>query len=61
MKVKTTDKVTDKIVAACGGNVHSAIEVLFLLNEHLEAEIQRLHAALSSTDRQHTLRTRARH
>jgi hypothetical protein len=61
MKITTTDRLTDKIVAACGGNVHGAIEVLFLLNEHLEAEIQKLHAALSSAGHERSVLPRVRH
>ena len=44
MKCKSTDMVIDEIVAACGGNVRGALEVLLLLNEHLEAEIDQLYA-----------------
>ena len=54
MKCKSTDMVIDEIVAACGGNVRGALEVLLLLNEHLEAEIDQLYATFSSAD--HELR-----
>jgi hypothetical protein len=44
MKVKSVDTAIDEIVAACDGNVRGALEVLLLLNEHLEAEIDQLYA-----------------
>lgn len=56
MRFRTGDMAAvDKIVAACDGNVHGALEVLLLLNEHLEAEIQQLYATLSSADPEHSL------
>jgi hypothetical protein len=54
MKCKSTDMVIDEIVAACGGNVRGALEVLLLLNEHLEAEIDQLYATFSSADHEHS-------
>ena len=53
MKRKSNDMVIDKIVAACGGNVRGALEVVLLLNENLEIQIQQLYAALSSADHKH--------
>jgi hypothetical protein len=50
MKVKSVDTAIDEIVAACDGNVRGALEVLLLLNEHLEAEIDQLYATFCSTD-----------
>jgi hypothetical protein len=50
MKVKSVDTAIDEIVAACDGNVRGALEVLLLLNEHLEAEIDQLYATFCGTD-----------
>ena len=38
----------EKIVAACDGNMRGALEALLLVNEHLEAELHQLYAAVSS-------------
>jgi len=51
----------DKIVAACDGNVHGALEVLLLLNEHLEAEIQQLYTTLSRANPGHSLLVGVQH
>jgi hypothetical protein len=48
MKSKRTDMAIEKIVAACDGNVHGALEALLLVNEHLEAELHQLYATLCS-------------
>jgi len=50
MKVKSIDTAINEIVAACDGDVRGALEVLLLLNENLEAELDRLYATLSSED-----------
>jgi hypothetical protein len=51
MKFTTSDEAIDKIVAACNGDIRRAmLEVLFLL----EAEIQKLAAALPSKDQEHS-------
>ncbi|GAC1332351.1 MAG: hypothetical protein NVS4B4_00560 [Bradyrhizobium sp.] len=50
MKVKSVDTAIDEIVAACDGNVRGALEVLLLLNEHLEAEIDQLYATFCSAE-----------
>jgi hypothetical protein len=50
MKVKSVDTAIDEIVAACDGNVRGALEVLLLLNEHLEAEIDQLYATFCGAD-----------
>jgi hypothetical protein len=51
MASKRTDIAIEKIVAACDGNVHGALEALLLVNEHLEAELHQLYAAVSSAPR----------
>ena len=48
MASKRTDIAIEKIVAACDGNIHGALEALLLVNEHLEAELHQLYAAISS-------------
>jgi hypothetical protein len=50
MNFTTGDTAIDKIVAACDGDIRRALEVLFML----EAEIEKLTAALSSADREHS-------
>ncbi len=41
----------EKIVAACDGNMRGALEALLLVNEHLEAELHQLYAAVSFVGR----------
>jgi hypothetical protein len=48
MASKRTEIAIEKIVAACDGNIHGALEALLLVNEHLEAELHQLYAAISS-------------
>ena len=48
MASKRTEMVIEKIVAACDGNIHGALEALLLINEYLEAELHRLSAAACS-------------
>jgi len=48
MASRRTDIAIDKIVAACDGNLHGALEALLLVNEHLEAELDWLYATISS-------------
>ncbi|MFZ5735348.1 hypothetical protein BJ123_10886 [Rhodopseudomonas thermotolerans] len=40
------DKQIDRIVAESGGSVHEALRALMQVNEHLEAELARLRAAV---------------
>jgi hypothetical protein len=37
--------IIDEIVAACSGDMASAVKALLLVNEELESELQRLYAA----------------
>jgi hypothetical protein len=46
MTSKPTDTAIDKIVASCGGDIRGALKALLLVNEHLEAELQQLYAAV---------------
>jgi hypothetical protein len=39
------DAVIDQIVAACSGDMVSAVKALLLVNEELESELQQLYAA----------------
>ncbi len=48
MASKRTDIAIERIVAACDGNMHGALEALLLVNEHLEAELHQLYAAIST-------------
>jgi hypothetical protein len=48
MRSKRTDMAIEKIVADCDGNMRGALEALLLVNEHLEAELHQLYAALAS-------------
>lgn len=50
MASKRTDIVIERIIASCDGNMHGALEALLLVNEHLEAELYRLYAAVSLVD-----------
>ncbi|QWG17436.1 hypothetical protein KMZ68_21085 [Bradyrhizobium sediminis] len=50
MASKRTDIVIERIIASCDGNLHGALEALLLVNEHLEAELYRLYAAVSLAD-----------
>jgi hypothetical protein len=45
MASKRTEIAIEKIVAACDGNTHGALEALLLVNEYLEDELHRLYAA----------------
>jgi hypothetical protein len=50
MASKRTDIVIERIIASCDGDVRGALKALLLVNEHLEAELHRLHAAVSQAD-----------
>jgi hypothetical protein len=47
MTSRPTDATIDKIVAKCSGDIRSALKALLLVNEHLEAELQQLYAAVA--------------
>ena len=44
MASKGTEIAIEKIIAACDGNIHGALEALLLVNEYLEDELHRLYA-----------------
>jgi hypothetical protein len=41
---KQTEAHIDQIVAMCDGDLRGALKALMLVNEHLEAQLERLHA-----------------
>ena len=47
MNFEVNDTTIDEIVAACNGDIRGALKALMLVNEHLEAELQQLHAAVA--------------
>ena len=51
MASKRTEMAIEKIVASCDGNMRGALEALLLVNEHLEAELHQLYAAVSFVGR----------
>ena len=51
MSSKRSEIAVEKIIAACDGDIHGALEALLLVNEHLEAELHLLYAAVSSPPR----------
>ena len=44
---RSNEAAIDQIVASCNGDIHGALKALLLVNEHLEAELQHLHAAVA--------------
>jgi hypothetical protein len=44
MASERTEIAIEKLIMACDGNIHGALEALLLVNEYLEAEL-RLYAA----------------
>jgi hypothetical protein len=47
MTSRPTDAAIDQIVAKCDGDIRSALKALLMVNEHLEAELQQLYAAVA--------------
>ena len=47
MRTRTSDAAIERIVASCGGDIRGALKALLLVNEHLEAELQQLYAAVA--------------
>jgi hypothetical protein len=43
----TSEFAIDEIVASCDGDIRGALKALLLVNEHLEAELARLYAAIT--------------
>ena len=42
-----SEAAIEEIVARCNGDVHGALKALLLVNEHLEAELQQIYAAVA--------------
>ena len=49
MSFRSSDAAIDEIVAHCGGDLRGALKALLLVNEHLEAEIAQLYAAVADS------------
>jgi replication-associated recombination protein RarA len=47
MNSEVNETAIDEIVAACNGDIRGALKALMLVNEHLEAELQQLHASVA--------------
>jgi hypothetical protein len=47
MTCRASEAAIDEIVARYNGDVHGALKALLLVNEHLEAELQQLYAAMT--------------
>jgi len=47
MTSRASEAAIEAIVAGCDGDVHGALRALLLVNEHLEAELQQLYAAVA--------------
>ena len=56
MAYRRTEVAIEKIIASCDGNTRGALEALMLVNEHLEAELQRLYTVMSLIDETAELR-----
>ena len=44
---RPNETAIDEIVASCNGDMRGAVRALLLVNEHLEAELQQLHAVVA--------------
>jgi hypothetical protein len=47
MTSRQNEAAIDEIVARCNGDLHGALKALLLVNEHLEAELSQLYAAVA--------------
>jgi hypothetical protein len=47
MRTNPSEAAIDEIVASCDGDVMGALKALLLVNEHLEAELRQLYAAVA--------------
>ena len=47
MLLESNDTAIDQIVARCNGDIRGALKALLLINEHLEAELQQVYAAVA--------------
>jgi hypothetical protein len=44
---RPNEAAIDEIVASCNGDIRGALRALLMVNEHLEAELQQLYAAVN--------------
>jgi hypothetical protein len=51
MSSKPVDATIEQIVASCDGDIRGALKALLLVNEHLEAELQQIYAAVACGER----------
>jgi hypothetical protein len=47
MTSRPSEAAIDQIVASCNGDLRGALKALLMVNEHLEAELQQLYAAVT--------------
>jgi hypothetical protein len=47
MSFRSNDTAIDEIVASCNGDLRGAVRALLLINEHLEAELAKVYAAVA--------------
>jgi hypothetical protein len=47
MTTRPSEAAIDQIVASCNGDIRGALKALLLVNEHLEAELLQLYAAVA--------------
>jgi hypothetical protein len=47
MTTRPSEAAIDQIVESCNGDIRGALKALLLVNEHLEAELQQLYAAVA--------------
>ena len=47
MLPESNETAIDQIVARCNGDIRGALKALLLINEHLEAELQQVYAAVA--------------
>ena len=46
MTSRPNEAAVDEIVASCNGDMRGALQALLMVNEHLEAELAQLYAAV---------------
>jgi hypothetical protein len=49
--IKRLDSAIEKIIAACDGDLRGALRALMLVNEHLEGELDAMHASMATGGR----------
>jgi hypothetical protein len=46
---RPNETAIDEIVASCNGDIRGALKALLMVNEHLEAELAQLYAAVTNS------------